>query len=53
MFVVFPKHRHEKVHVEQEDHGVWLSISLTNPEVMTPLSPRITGRPSSPVATVN
>src|SRR5262245_27338150 len=52
MLVVLPQQRHEQVHVEQEGHGVWLSISLTRPDVITPLVTRTTGRPSSPVATV-
>src|SRR5437870_8377958 len=52
MFMVFPKQRHEHVHVEQKSHALKASISLTSWEVIVPFVVRITGKPSSPVAIV-
>src|SRR5207249_2575752 len=53
VLVVFPEQGHEGVDVEQAGHGVRLSSSRTSREVMTPPLARMTGRPSSPTATVH
>ena len=53
LLMVFPQQRHENVDVEQAGHGVRLSSSPTNREVMTPPLARMTGNPSAAVAAVN
>jgi len=37
MFVVLPQQRHQEIDIQEECHGVWLSISFTSREEMTPL----------------